>query len=103
MRVLERAEMVPAKPRLNCAPPIVMAGATSAPARSAMPSATAVAHRASVPISPLGPCCPVEPRGTPHPFEPLRSPSTSCHVESCSFKLLQPLLLKPVEELGAAL
>ena len=43
--------------------PTEMVGATRASAFSPTPLATASAQRASVPMSPLGPCCSVEPMG----------------------------------------
>src|SRR6185437_16688114 len=70
--------------------PMVSVGATRAPILSPRPLATNSASRWSVPISPFGPCCSVEPIGITMPREPRRYSSTSCQVASASCMLLLP-------------
>src|SRR5579875_3201403 len=59
-----------------------------APILSPAPLATNSASRWSVPISPFGPCCSVEPMGMMMPREVRRYSSTSCQVASASCMLL---------------
>src|SRR5262245_2452999 len=64
--------------------PTAIVGATNAPVASPTPRATASAQMASVPISPFGPCCSVEPMGMMMPTLSLRYASTSGQVLRCS-------------------
>ncbi len=63
IRVLGRKVIEPAKPRWCCAMPTPMVGPTNAPAASPTPRAITSAQIASVPMTPIGPCCSVEPIG----------------------------------------
>ena len=65
-------EMVPGKAVLNGAGVSASVGATSACARSDAASAITWAQNASVPISPIGPCCSVDPTGMMMPSERAR-------------------------------
>ena len=52
--------------------PTEIVGATTAPVASPIPRATTSAVMASVPMSPFGPCCSVEPIGITMPRLDLR-------------------------------
>ena len=52
-----------------CAMPTPIVGPTTAPAISPADMAMASAQMASVPISPVGPCCSVDPMGIMTPVE----------------------------------
>src|SRR5262249_33412894 len=83
--------------------PMVSVGATRAPIASPTPLETNSASRWSVPISPFGPCCSVEPIGMMMPRDARRYSSTSCQVHSAScmtILLLGGGILPPLVQAG---
>src|SRR5216683_2657394 len=84
IKVVGRRVTEPEKPRWCCAMPTLIVGPTRAPISSPRRRPMNSGQIASVPISPFGPCCSVEPMGMMMPFERWRYASTSSQVCRCS-------------------
>jgi hypothetical protein len=69
IQVLGRTQMVPGKSRLKAAGPKLNVGPIKTSQWAGMAQAIDSLVMASVPISPLGPCCSVEPMGNTMPWE----------------------------------
>ena len=99
-RVMGRRVIDPGKAMWCSDIPTERVGATAAPVSSADRHARVSAQMASVPMSPVGPCCSVAPMGTMTPSESSRYLSTSGQDMSCSRMVTPSVYRAPGPDVG---